>query len=64
MFALTALILAGGKLLKGFLFGLAPQDPVTLTIVTATMLLVALPASLIPARKAVRVVPVEALNTE
>jgi putative ABC transport system permease protein len=56
--------LAAGELLRGFLFGVAPRDPVTLSVVTATMLLVALPASLIPALKAVRVAPVEALNTE
>jgi predicted permease len=56
--------LAGGRVLQGFLFGVDAWDPTTLIGGTAVMLLVALLASLIPARKAVQVPPVEALNTE
>ncbi|MEJ2205805.1 MAG: ABC transporter permease, partial [Gemmatimonadota bacterium] len=56
--------LLGGRILQSFLFGVSLRDPVTLASVTATMIAVALLASLIPARRAVGVAPLEALNTE
>lgn len=44
------------------LFGVAPADPVTLTIVGVGLLATALLACAIPARKAMRVDPVTALR--
>lgn len=56
--------LLGGRILQSFLFGVSLRDPLTLVSVTATMLAVALLASLVPARRAVGVAPLEALNAE
>ncbi len=56
--------LLGGRILQSFLFGVSLGDPFTLVTVTATMLGVALLASLVPARRAVGVAPLEALNAE
>ena len=46
------------------LFGIEPSDAVTLAGVTVTLLLAALAACLIPARRAMRVDPVEALRAQ
>ena len=54
----------GGEVLRGFLFGVAPRDPATIVGVTVVMTLVSVVACLVPATRAVRVAPVEALNTE
>ncbi len=47
-----------------FLFGIGPTDGVTLAGTSAFMLLVALTASYIPARRAVRIDPLQALRTD
>ncbi len=61
-----AIGLTGGVLLmRGFqtmLFGVAPADPLTLTVVGVGLLATALAACVIPARKAMRVDPVNALR--
>lgn len=57
-----ALLLTG--VLRQILFGTSPTDPVVFTVVTAVLLGVVLIASLIPARRALRVNPVEALRAE
>jgi predicted permease len=51
-------------LLRNQLYAIQPRDPVTLVGVPAVLLAVALLAALIPARRAMRVNPVEALRYE
>jgi ABC-type lipoprotein release transport system permease subunit len=46
------------------LFGLAPSDPAVLWGATALLMLVAVGASWIPARRAARVQPMEALRRD
>lgn len=50
--------------LQVLLFGVGPEDPVTFVTVATGLLIVALVASLIPARRAARLDPVVALRTE
>jgi putative ABC transport system permease protein len=52
------------RALRGLLFGVTPTDPSTLTAGTLTLVAVALVASYVPARRAARVNPVEALRHE
>jgi putative ABC transport system permease protein len=56
--------LALARLARFRLVEIEPTDPVTLVAVTALLAAVALAASLIPARRAARVTPVEVLRTE
>jgi predicted permease len=51
-----------GQLMKSELFGVAPLDPVVLTVVTLILLVVALVASTIPAWRASRIDPIVALG--
>jgi len=53
-----------GRLLSGMLYGVAATDPGTYLAVTALILLVALLACFIPARRATRVEPTVALRSE
>ena len=52
------------RFLGSILFGVHPGDPVTLVLVTAILLIVAIIACLIPARRAMRVDPMVALRHE
>jgi ABC-type antimicrobial peptide transport system permease subunit len=52
------------RALSGLLFGVAPTDPVTLVAVTVVLLVVGLLASYVPARRAMQVDPVTALQAE
>jgi predicted permease len=52
------------RLVKSMLYGIAPNDPVTIGCGVAVLLVVALAASWIPARRAARVQPMEALRHE
>jgi predicted permease len=52
------------RVLTNLLFGLAPTDAVTFTVVVAGLAVVALLAAALPARRAARVDPVIALRTE
>jgi ABC-type antimicrobial peptide transport system permease subunit len=56
--------LAATRLLSGLLFGISATDPLTYVGVAALLSLVALAASYIPARRAMRVNPVTALRYE
>ena len=58
------LALAGARLIRSFLFGVEPADPATLIAVPLLLGTVATVAALIPAMRASRVDPVEALRTE
>ncbi len=56
--------LAGGRLLAPLLFETSPRDPLVFTVVAATLLAAAVTACLIPARRATRVDPLEALKSD
>jgi predicted lysophospholipase L1 biosynthesis ABC-type transport system permease subunit len=56
--------LAMAQLLRSLLFNVGPRDPVAYAAVALLLLLVALAATLIPARAAMKVEPVEALRYE
>jgi putative ABC transport system permease protein len=58
------LALASGRALSSMLFGVSDHDPFTFIASTATMVLVALLAAAIPARRAVSVDPIDALRAE
>ncbi len=52
------------RILSRFLFGVSPTDPATLATTAATLALVAVVAGLVPAQRASRVDPMEALKQD
>jgi ABC-type antimicrobial peptide transport system permease subunit len=58
----TFLLLA--RTLRVFLYGVAPTDPVTLLGVTLVLVVVAALASWLPARRAARIDPVDAMRAD
>jgi ABC-type antimicrobial peptide transport system permease subunit len=52
------------RMLQGLVFGVAPADPFVLGVVSLLLVVVALTAAYIPARRAARVNPVTALRCE
>jgi putative ABC transport system permease protein len=56
--------LAAGRVIRGLLFGVTAQDPLTLAIVTLVVLVTAVLACYIPARRATTVDPMVALRYE
>jgi putative ABC transport system permease protein len=60
---LTAALFATG-VLRGLLYGVGPNDPATLGAVIGTLAVVTLFAAILPARRAARVEPMEALRHE
>ena len=56
--------LGAARLMRSLLFGVSPTDPLTLAAVTLFLGAVALLASYLPARRATRVTPTEALRYE
>jgi ABC-type antimicrobial peptide transport system permease subunit len=53
-----------GKLITSMLYGLKPYDPATLAVAGSLLVVVALAASWIPARRAANVDPLQALRHE
>lgn len=58
----AALALSG--LMRSLLFGIGPRDPLTFIVAPAIFVVVALAAAYVPARRAARVSPMEALRAE
>ena len=56
--------LALSSLLKGLLFGIGPRDPATFVAVPLVLAAVALVAAYVPARRAARLEPMQALRSE
>jgi putative ABC transport system permease protein len=52
------------RLMEGLLFGVSTTDPVVFVVIALTLLIVALIACLVPARKATRIDPIIALRHE
>ena len=52
------------RFIAGFLFGVGPADPLTMSVVASTLLAVAGVASAVPAWLASRIDPLEALRAE
>jgi ABC-type antimicrobial peptide transport system permease subunit len=59
-----ALALGLTRLMSGLLFGISPRDPITFALVPLVLLLVALAATYLPARRAAQLDPMEALRAE
>ena len=59
-----ALSVAATRLVRGFLFGVSPLDPAAFGVMTLLIGCVTLVASYLPARRATRVSPMEALRYE
>jgi putative ABC transport system permease protein len=60
----TIAALASARVMQALVFGVSASDPLTLAAVAATLALVALMATLVPAYRAVRVDPVKVLRAE
>ncbi|MBC7789002.1 MAG: ABC transporter permease [Anaerolineae bacterium] len=58
------IVLFTGRWIRSLLFEISPRDPVVIAAMTLTLLLVAVAASLIPAWRATRVHPSEALRAD
>lgn len=56
--------LATGRLIESLLFGVSTTDPITLVAITSIMFIVAVIACYIPARRAMKIDPIEALRYE
>jgi putative ABC transport system permease protein len=52
------------KLLRSFLFGVSPFDPLVLLLAAAAVMLLALAASLLPARRAASIDPMKCLRAD
>jgi predicted permease len=58
-----AFAIAGGRLMQSLLYGVSPRDPAVLAATAVTLLAIALLACWLPARRAARLSPIEALRT-
>jgi ABC-type antimicrobial peptide transport system permease subunit len=55
---------AASHLLQSFLFGVSPFDPLVMALAAVFVLILALAASLLPARRAASVDPMKALRAD
>jgi ABC-type antimicrobial peptide transport system permease subunit len=55
---------AASHLLQSFLFGVSPLDPAVLMLAAVSVFLLALVASLLPARRAASINPMKALRAD
>ena len=55
---------AAGRVLQAMLFGVSPLDGAALTIAPAVILVLAVTASVIPARRAAQIDPIVSLRAE
>jgi putative ABC transport system permease protein len=60
----VGIALQGGQVIRSLLFRVEPSDPLVLIVVSALVVSVATCATLLPARRATRVDPTQALNVE
>jgi ABC-type antimicrobial peptide transport system permease subunit len=60
----AAAAIAVVRLLQSFVWGVTPSDPITFTAVVATLLIIALVASLVPALRVLRLDPAATLRAE
>jgi putative ABC transport system permease protein len=60
----VAMALLGGRLIASLLYDVSPQDPLVLVVVSGTMLLVGLAASIVPVLQALSIDALEALRAE
>ena len=56
-------VIAISRLARSILFGIAPQDPITLVTTAAVLIVVVLAASWLPARRAARIDPTTAIRS-
>ena len=59
-----AAAIVGARAVQTLLFNIAPTDPMTYVAITATLAIIALIASYLPARRATRINPMAALRAE
>jgi ABC-type antimicrobial peptide transport system permease subunit len=60
----AGLAYAASRLIHSSLYGVAPEDPLTLLVAVGLLLLVAVSAAYVPARKASRLDPMAGLRRE
>lgn len=60
----TVASFAGSRVLTGLLYGVQPTDAVTFAVVPVLLLLVAMLATFMPARRAMHTDPVAAIRNE
>jgi putative ABC transport system permease protein len=55
---------AGGRLIRSLLYGVTPRDPLVFAATTLGLLMIALLACWLPARRAAKMSPLQALRTD